>query len=91
MSFSSIVLAVLALASIVALAAFMVGRKVGALNASKAARAVHEASQRAKMLEAFEAACKRALLHDANVKAAEVRMGLRARTGTKLGIGAFKN
>lgn len=91
MSFSSIVLSVLAVAFIVSLVAFFVGRKVGALNAQSAAKAMKDAQARLDMHAAFEAACKRALLHDANVKAHEIRLGLRARTGTKLGLGAYKN
>lgn len=63
---------------------------MSAKDAAKAAKAMHEAAQRMAMTDAFEAACKRALLHDASVKATEVKLGLRARTGTRLGMGAFK-
>lgn len=89
--FASIVIAVMALGFAVASIAYVYGRKVGAADASKAAKAVAEMAARHAMFDAWEASCKRASLEDANNKRAEVRLGLRAVSGTRLGMGAFRN
>lgn len=91
MSILSIFCAVLVLASVVALASYLYGRKVGAADASKAAKAVAEMAARHAMYDSWAAAVKRAELEDMGNKRAEVRLGLRAVSGTRLGLGAFRN
>ena len=88
--FSSIVLAVMFVAAIVASVAAVYAR-MSAKDAAKAAKAMQDAEMRMRMSAAFEVAVKQAQLMDAGIKAAEVRLGLRAKTGTRLGYGIAKN